>query len=319
METISFEKIETKTLSTYFANEREFSQWLKDNPTYLEEILKVELSSTILTGFKLPGGLEVDILTSIKNHKNLKLFIENQFGGSDHKHLGQILTYMTETGAKTAIWIAENIRREHQQTLTQLNNNFKQEKFFFGIEVQIILIGKSKPSINFIPVVIPEEWDNWVFTHQLTTTQGIYNHFWKQIIENFSRSLTHWQPRNPSINNWMWIYRIRDIRFQWAFGGKDPQKGFSVQLSIRNPEKERNTYIYNELYKNKTEIEEKIGRLIWDPQQDRKRCLIQFSFTMNFKLNDIMNDPLRSDLIKWGVEKMKKMIEVFEPKVEEIT
>jgi hypothetical protein len=41
--------------------------------------------------------------------------IENQFGRTDHRHLGQILTYLAGVErAKTVVWIAETIQADHR-------------------------------------------------------------------------------------------------------------------------------------------------------------------------------------------------------------
>jgi len=41
------------------------------------------------------------------------VIIENQFGKSDHDHLGKLLTYLANLEAKTAVWICEDPQPEH--------------------------------------------------------------------------------------------------------------------------------------------------------------------------------------------------------------
>ena len=50
------------------------------------------------------------------------LIVENQLAGSDHSHLGQLLTYAAGTDAATVVWIATSFREEHRQALDWLNN-----------------------------------------------------------------------------------------------------------------------------------------------------------------------------------------------------
>jgi len=41
--------------------------------------------------------------------------IENQFGKSDHDHLGKVLTYSSVLDANVSIWICEDPRPEHEK------------------------------------------------------------------------------------------------------------------------------------------------------------------------------------------------------------
>jgi hypothetical protein len=42
--------------------------------------------------------------------------IENQFGRSDHDHLGKLVTCLAAFGAKSAVWIVVEARGEHGRT-----------------------------------------------------------------------------------------------------------------------------------------------------------------------------------------------------------
>lgn len=46
---------------------------------------------------------------------NSNVIVENQFGLSDSKHLGQIITYAHLTGIRTILWIADSISCEHRE------------------------------------------------------------------------------------------------------------------------------------------------------------------------------------------------------------
>lgn len=38
--------------------------------------------------------------------------IENQFGTTNHKHLGQLITYMAGFNAEVVVWIVEDFNKE---------------------------------------------------------------------------------------------------------------------------------------------------------------------------------------------------------------
>ncbi|BAW31207.1 conserved hypothetical protein [Methanothermobacter sp. MT-2] len=41
-----------------------------------------------------------------------KIVIENQFGTTNHKHLGQLITYIAGFNAEVVVWIAEDFKKE---------------------------------------------------------------------------------------------------------------------------------------------------------------------------------------------------------------
>ena len=84
--------------------------------------------------------------------------IENQFGKSDHRHLGQILTYAGGIAPKTVIWIAENFTEEHIDALDYLNKITKKRFRFFGVTITLYQIGNSDTAPQFQIVCKPKHW-----------------------------------------------------------------------------------------------------------------------------------------------------------------
>jgi hypothetical protein len=57
------------------------------------------------------GAFKADILARAVGETDHRVIIENQFGRTNHGHLGQILTYLAGIeDAKTVVWIAESIQ-----------------------------------------------------------------------------------------------------------------------------------------------------------------------------------------------------------------
>ena len=88
-----------------------------------------------------------------KNTENESyVLIENQIEKTDHKHLGQLLTYTSGLEAVTIIWIASKFTEEHRKSLDWLNEitdtNFK----FFGLEIELFQIADSPyaPKFNIV-------------------------------------------------------------------------------------------------------------------------------------------------------------------------
>ena len=58
--------------------------------------------------------------------------IENQYGRTNHDHLGKLLTYAAGLKARTVVWIAEEFRDEHRAALDLLNASTAPEHVFLG-------------------------------------------------------------------------------------------------------------------------------------------------------------------------------------------
>lgn len=84
--------------------------------------------------------------------------IENQIEKTDHRHLGQILTYAAGLGAKTLVWVASKFTEEHRAALDWLNEHTSDEISFFGLEIEVWRIGDSAPAPKFNIVCKPNDW-----------------------------------------------------------------------------------------------------------------------------------------------------------------
>src|SRR4029077_16843290 len=88
------------------------------------------------------GNFSVDILA--RDIEGQIVVIENQFGPTDHTHLGQIMTYLAGQDARTTvIWIAETIREEHRAAIDWLNASTIESFSFFAVEVEALRIDDS--------------------------------------------------------------------------------------------------------------------------------------------------------------------------------
>lgn len=130
----------------------QFTPWLAqaENLDALARALGVselELSSTE----QWVGDFKLDILCTDGDQR---VIIENQLAETDHKHLGQILTYAAGVGARKVIWVAENFRPEHLAALRFLNDYTNEDLSFFGVQVELWRIGESPLAPKFEVVVV---------------------------------------------------------------------------------------------------------------------------------------------------------------------
>lgn len=151
-------EIEELDLRTVFPREdHAFTPWLSQ-PENLARLartlgLDIELKATEVG----TGIFRTDILgTNLAD--NSTIVIENQFGRSDHDHLGKALTYLAVHEAKIVIWLAEVFVDEHRAALTWLNDNTLEDVAFYGIAPKLMRIAGSPPGLRFDVIIAPNSF-----------------------------------------------------------------------------------------------------------------------------------------------------------------
>ena len=135
--------------------EHDFTPWLakEENIKQLAVALGVELQ---VEGVEVPvGPYSADILA--KTASGNYVIIENQFGKTDHDHLGKLLTYGATLNASAVIWIAECFTEEHRKVMEWLNDHTSGDLGLYAVEVELWKIDASKPAVRFNVVSRPPE------------------------------------------------------------------------------------------------------------------------------------------------------------------
>jgi hypothetical protein len=140
---------------------QDFTPWLaqEENLKLLGETIGLELQ--LEAQEKQVGAFWADILCKDLETDNWVL-IENQLGRTDHKHLGQIITYAAGLNAKTLIWISDQITDDHRAAIDWLNQNTNSGLNFFAIEIELWRIGNSDIAPKFNLVSKPNDWTKTV-------------------------------------------------------------------------------------------------------------------------------------------------------------
>ena len=132
----TFEQVSLK--DAWPTEDGNFTPWLAQAETIslLGDALKLELEVEAVEHWV--GSFRADILARAIDEADHRVIIENQFGKTNHGHLGQILTYLAGIdGAKTVVWIAETIQPDHRAAIDWLNTNTTEEFSFFAIEIEL--------------------------------------------------------------------------------------------------------------------------------------------------------------------------------------
>ncbi|MDT0506919.1 hypothetical protein [Novosphingobium sp. MMS21-SN21R] len=145
-----------------------FTPWLAANLDRLSAAIGIPLE---LTGTEARvGTFSADILARNPADDSIVL-IENQLEGSDHTHLGQIMTYLAGLDTHTMIWVAPSFRDEHLSAIRWLNEHTVDPFAFFAVRVRVVRIGDSPLAPLFEVVERPNNWDRRL-AQQRRTAEG---------------------------------------------------------------------------------------------------------------------------------------------------
>ena len=130
------------------------------------------------------GSYRADLLAKQAGTEN-KVIIENQYGNTDHSHLGQLITYAaglgsSANGSTTIIWIAEKFTEPHRAAMDWLNQCTSDGTGFYAIELQLWRIGDSAFAPRFNVVSRPNSFQKQLSrqAEALSETEKLYMEFW---------------------------------------------------------------------------------------------------------------------------------------------
>lgn len=131
---------------------KDFTPWLRDNIDVIGDAVKLEIINPLSE--QSAGSFSVDIKAELSTGE--VVVIENQYGSSDHKHLGQLITYLCSFEAAVGIWIVEKANYEHISAINWLNE-FSSGINFYLLKLEAIQIGDSLPAPLLTLVAGPSE------------------------------------------------------------------------------------------------------------------------------------------------------------------
>lgn len=175
-------KIERVPIRQAFQHEAaNFTSWLERNIETLSEELGLKL--TVVEREKSVGSFTVDLFC--EDDQGHTVIIENQLERTDHDHLGKLLTYLVNLEAKTAIWVATEVRPEHQRVIDWLNAATPADISFYFVKVEAIRIEDSPYAPLFTVLVRPDEQTREIGEQkkEIAERHGLHEQFWSQLLE----------------------------------------------------------------------------------------------------------------------------------------
>lgn len=286
----------------------DFTPWLAgaDNVGLLGEVIGLELE--VLDQEAKVGPFRADIICQ-DVRSGQKVLIENQLEGTDHLHLGQLLTYAAGLEAVYIVWIARAFTDEHRAALDWLNDITGEDFHFFGLEIELWRIGESAPAPKFNLVCKPNEWTKSV-KQATASPQGPGAEMF-DLWESFWGALHAWVNENepsfeiPGGGRASWVrYSMREPDCHTFMslvvrGGK-----VMVGLTLTG---DRTEARYEGLLARKAEVEKQIGHsLKWSHTPSQKKAYVTWDFP-----KDISKPETWPEVFRFFCDTVPKFQEVF--------
>jgi hypothetical protein len=284
----------------------DFTPWLLANAEGLGEALGIDLE---LEGAEHKvGSFSLDLVGRDATNDTI-LIVENQLAGTDHGHLGQILTYAAGTGASTIVWIATSFREEHRQALDWLNEQTGQGTHFFGVEIEAFRIGDSRPAPHFKLVVQPNDWQKVVRdAAQAQKASGrsvLYAKFWDRFLARLSEEEPTWTTRRPGsttvLSNWVdMASSISGASFNVSFARG---RRLRNELYIDSGSQDENDHIYEAIADQREPLELAFGGPLEFEGLEGKRA----ARIAEYADGDVAEQDRHDEYIAWFIDSGRKL------------
>ena len=193
-----------------------FTPWLAANLDVLSRVIGIpmELEGTEVT----VESFFADILARSTLDDSLVL-IENQLAGSDHSHLGQLMTYLAGLEAKTVVWIATEFRDAHLSAINWLNEHTALDFAFFAVTVRVVRIGDSPLAPMFEVVARPNDWERRLNAAGAQRTPSettlAREAFWNAFVAHVPGEAERSGPAQRTSNRWRVLAEIELVVSMW--------------------------------------------------------------------------------------------------------
>ena len=289
----------------------EFTPWLAKNIEKLGDTLGKELE--LVETEASVGDFAVDILARDLG-TGRDVIIENQFGQTDHDHLGKLMTYGAGFDVSTVVWIAETMREEHRQALDWLNRVTDTTTQFFGILIELIQVDDSRPAYNFRPVVFPNEWSKSrkpIMDKKPSAKMEAYREYFQKLIDELRDEYHFTSAKAGQPQNWYsFSSGYSGISYGSSFATGDRVR---VELYIDHGDLEDNKRLFDLIHNDKVDIEIEFGdSLEWERLDDKRASRIAI-----YRKGTIEDSPDEvEEYRKWSISNLLKFKEVFGPRLE---
>lgn len=285
--------------------DKNFTVWLSNNIESLNDVLGHDVSVESIE--ERVGPYRVDIYAEDK--AGSRVIIENQLEKTDHTHLGQLLTYMINLGARGAIWITSFPTEEHQKVIEWLNETTPDDTYFYLVKVEGIRIeGADLLAPLFTVIASPtlERKQIGAAKKETARSHGVRERFWSQFLAAAQNISNRYANINPSTDAW--------IGTAMGFAGVGinlvvTKKYARVEVYINRGDQIENQEIFDRLENRRDTIEKAFGEaLIWERKENKVTSRIKYELE-GVSVFDEDDWQKMTDFLLDGAERLHKAME----------
>lgn len=290
----------------------DFTPWLAKNIDLLGEAVGVQFSEDLETEVTSVGDFRPDIVASVGEST---VIVENQLDPSDHKHLGQLISYTRAYGAKKAIWVTPQPRTDHINDIAWLNEQVTDVEFYL-VQVSAFRVGEDTAVPQIVKVAGPSAQTEVVKRDkaEINERANMWREFWAQLLEQLNAVTSRFANITPPRENWMRAAAggIGGVGFMISLN----KQRLRLELYIETPNGlERNHQMFDRLMAHKEKIERSFGdSLTWEPLEQRKACRISYVAVYG----DYRDPDQWQRLINGAVEMFPKFEGALQPRLREL-
>ncbi len=311
MSTLQIGKRErVQDVRSVWRRENDFSDWLitEDGIALLSEELGIEIEN--LTRESRPGDFPCDIVGNLLGDENHIIVIENQYGKTNHDHLGKLLTYAAVHKAMTGIWISETVSDDHRQVIDWLNENTPNNVNLYLVGLKLYRIGNSPVAPQLDVVCRPNaavKEINSVHSQADIEIRNWRKRMWTAIHDEIKPLRPQFRLQKASDDHWSSITLGRaNFHLNMLLTPKNSSIGIDLYITVA-----WKITAFEALFAQKDQIEEELGApLQWVllPEKKTSRVLLEVKI-------DPRNPANEEEVRKWFAINVVKMHEVFKKRV----
>lgn len=305
----TLEKVDPRTV--WKSEASAFTPWLARNIDRLGKALALDLE--VRETEAAVGDFACDIV-AIDVNRNRPVIIENQLEPTDHRHLGQLLTYAAGLDAAVVVWVSREVREEHRQAIDWLNRHTDDGIEFFAVVVELLRIGASPPAVQFRPVAAPNAWGKQSAAapkSALSTKGAAYQEFFQKLIDELRTKHGFTNARVAQAQNWYnFASGVTGVRYSASF---DKGSRMRAEVYIDTTSKARNEAAFDYLHARRSESEREFGATLEWERLDHRRASRIYVALPDTSIEDAQER--QDEMLAWMVQNLLALKAVFGPRL----
>ncbi len=279
-----FGEIKSVDIRELWPNEaRDFTPWLVENIDRLSNALGMDLEVTAREADV--GNFSLDLLAKDLG-SGRPVVIENQFGATNHDHLGKVITYAAGVDATAVIWLTESVRDEHRQALEWLNR-------------------RTDTEVHFFAVVVRETAER-----QISPRGEAYRRYFQILIDALREQHRFTGARVAQPQSWyLFPSGVQGVNYgtSFALGGR-----VRTELYIDQGDAETNKALFDSLLAQKEDIEQEFREpLEWERLDERRASRIAVYREGHIE----QSDEKLADIRGWTTDRLLQLKRVLGPRL----